>query len=246
MGVKRLRIFAGPNGSGKSTITDIVKAAGVHLGVYVNADELKKSINASMMFDFSSYMESVDMERFQSCFVQSSLFTLANGELILAHSNVQGSIIHFTESVNDYFTSFLASFLREEMLGRCEKITFETVMSHPSKLDYIRKAREEGYRIYLYFVSLESPLLNKARVASRVRQGGHDVPDEKIEQRYERCMNLLFEVIHLADRAFFFDNSSSSPKLLATIEDGKLSFAEGVEYMPGWFKHYVIDKLEAQ
>lgn len=70
MGVKRLRIFAGPNGSGKSTITDIVKAAGVHLGVYVNADELKKSINASMMFDFSSYMESVDMERFQSCLAQ--------------------------------------------------------------------------------------------------------------------------------------------------------------------------------
>ena len=37
--MKRLRIFAGPNGSGKSTIIQIVKDAGVRLGVYVNADE---------------------------------------------------------------------------------------------------------------------------------------------------------------------------------------------------------------
>lgn len=47
----------------------------------------------------------------------------------------------------------------------------------------------------------------------------------------------------LADRAYFFDNSASSAKLLATVENGELSFVEGVEYMPGWFKRYVIDKL---
>ena len=128
-------------------------------------------------------------------------------------------------------------------MDSCAKFTFETVMSHPSKLDYIRRARERGFRIYLYFVSLENPLLNKIRVASRVEQGGHDVPDEKIVERYGRCMELLYEVIHLVDRAYFFDNSTSSPKLLATIEDGVLSFVEGVNYMPGWFKHYVVDKL---
>ena len=52
--MKRLRIFAGPNGSGKSTIIQIVKDAGVRLGVYVNADEYKKEININHSFDFSS------------------------------------------------------------------------------------------------------------------------------------------------------------------------------------------------
>lgn len=54
---------------------------------------------------------------------------------------------------------------------------------------------------------------------------------------------ILYEAILLADRVYFFDNSASSAKLLATVENGELSFVEGVEYMPGWFKRYVIDKL---
>lgn len=57
MNVKRLRVFAGPNGSGKSTITSIVREAGVSLGIYVNADEMKKIINATKTFDFSHYLK---------------------------------------------------------------------------------------------------------------------------------------------------------------------------------------------
>lgn len=41
MATKRLRIFAGPNGSGKSTLLKIVSERGIHLGVYINADDLK-------------------------------------------------------------------------------------------------------------------------------------------------------------------------------------------------------------
>ena len=243
MGTKRLRVFAGPNGSGKSTITKIVKEAGVHVGVYDNADDLKRSINDSLRFDFSSYLEQVDMEHFWKQFEDSLLFERAEGKRLRESCRIEGSAVCFSEAVNDYFTSFLAGYLREALLDCCEKIAFETVMSHPSKLDYIRRAREKGFRIYLYFVSLEDPELNKIRVASRVVQGGHDVPEEKITERYERCMELLYEAILLADRAFFFDNSASSAKLLATVENGELSFVEGVEYMPGWFKRYVIDKL---
>ena len=43
--MKRLRIFAGPNGSGKSTIIKVVTDAGVHLGLYINADEYNKELN---------------------------------------------------------------------------------------------------------------------------------------------------------------------------------------------------------
>lgn len=245
MGVKRLRIFAGPNGSGKSTIKRIVEEMDVHLGIYINADELKLSINGSLgKFDFSLYLDRFDPQSFWDSFSSSSLFFPADGNRIKNNSRTEGTIIYFPEEgVNDYFTSFLSSYLRDKLLDSCEKFTFETVMSHQSKLDYIRKAREKGFRIYLYFVSLENSSLNKKRVASRVSLGGHDVPNDKIEQRYDRCMDLLIDAISLADRVFFFDNSSSSPKMFATVENGNLSFVEGVEFMPGWFKRYVIDKL---
>lgn len=220
-----------------------MKNAGIHLGVYVNADDLKRMINLQRQFDFSSYLPHLNLEDFWEKFTKSSLWELADGKNIKETCRTQASTISFSKPVNDYFASFLASYLREMLLDCCEKITFETVMSHPSKLDYIRKARDRGFRIYLYFVSLEDPRLNKIRVASRVSQGGHDVPEEKISQRYERCMELLFKAICLADKVYFFDNSTSSPKLLATVEDGKLSIEEDINYMPGWFKHYVIDKL---
>lgn len=78
---------------------------------------------------------------------------------------------------------------------------------------------------------------------SRVSQGGHNVPEQKIRERYVRCMNLLLNAMELADRVYFFDNSFTTPKLFAFVEDGRLCFEPDVEYMPGWFKHYVIDKL---
>lgn len=241
--MKRLRIFAGPNGSGKSTIMRIVAESGIHLGTYINADDLKKLINSSFSFDFSNYLNCFAAEYFWECFSASALFTQADGENIKCNAKIEGTTIFFSEPVNDYFTSFLSSFLREELLQCCEKFTFETVMSHPSKLDYIRRARARGYRVYLYFVSLENCSMNVDRVAARSSLGGHSVPEDKIEQRYERCMNLLWDAVNLSDRVFFFDNSTSAPKMFATVEDGQLSFVDNVEFMPGWFKRYFMDKL---
>ncbi len=116
-------------------------------------------------------------------------------------------------------------------------------MSHPSKLDFIKFAKEQGFRIYLYFVALNDPEMNKGRVETRVLQGGHDVPADKIVERYERTMNLLLNVIRLSDRAFLFDNSYSEPKLFATVEANEISIEDSVDFVPGWFQLYVLDKL---
>jgi len=137
---------------------------------------------------------------------------------------------------------FLADYIRSILLNTCDKFTFETVMSHPSKLDFIRLAKSLGFRIYLYFVSLEDPIMNIARVEARVRQGGHDVPKEKIVNRYERTMNLLLDAIKLVDRAYLFDNSSTHPILFATSQHDEISMVNE-EFAPDWFRKYVIDKL---
>ncbi len=79
------------------------------------------------------------------------------------------------------------------MLKRQRRFSFETVFSHPSNLDTMRQAVNAGYKVYLYFVSTESPAINKYRVQLRVAQNGHDVPGDKIESRYYRSMELLYE-----------------------------------------------------
>jgi len=52
---KRLRIFAGPNGSGKSSLVKLVEKLNVDLGIFINADEIKKELNSHRFLDFTSY-----------------------------------------------------------------------------------------------------------------------------------------------------------------------------------------------
>lgn len=80
------------------------------------------------------------------------------------------------------------------------------------------------------------------RVKARVEQGGHDVPTQKITERYERTMNFLLDAIRLADKAFLFDNSYSSPKLFAIVENEEIKL-QNTSYAPFWFQKYVLDKL---
>lgn len=72
-----------------------------------------------------------------------------------------------------------------------------------------------------------------ARVAGRARLGGHDVPEEKIRERYRRLWALIQEGIGLVDDAWVYDNSSASRPLrrVAQFRDGHLLFAPD---WPSW------------
>ena len=67
----------------------------------------------------------------------------------------------------------------------------------------MREATAQGYKVYLYFVSTESPEINVARVASRKAQGGHDVPEALVKSRYYRSLNFLFDACQVAYQVFF-------------------------------------------
>lgn len=69
---------------------------------------------------------------------------------------------------------------RTECLKAGKDFSFETVMSHVSKIELFRACRDAGYETVLYFVSTRDPNLNVARVAQRVALGGHDVPPERV------------------------------------------------------------------
>jgi predicted ABC-type ATPase len=80
--------------------------------------------------------------------------------------------------------------------------SFETVMSHPSKVETLELAKAAGFFVQLYFVGIDDPQTNVDRVASRVAQGGHDVPEDRIIARWYRTMGLLARVVAAADRSF--------------------------------------------
>lgn len=241
---KRLRVFAGPNGSGKSTITQVVLDY-AHLGVYVNADELKKVFQREGKLDFSVYAVKLNHKCFVEELRNSSLASkIDNIDTTLSNVMFKGNLVILKDGyeVEDYFVSYITAYIWKELLKTSDKFTIETVMSHPSKLDFMRQAQEAGFKVYLYFVSLADPELNKHRVLTRVAQGGHPVDEDKISQRYYRTMDNLYKALKIADKAYIFDNSAGEPNLFATKENGVLSIKS--EYIPKWFATYVIDVMK--
>ena len=209
----RLRIFAGPNGSGKSTIIEAikntkVKGYKVDLGTYINADDIAQALLKNK-FSFSKYDTQVS-KREILLFAQSSglLDKKFTASVLDAMFRVSGNSIKLLDPI--YFQNLaqlVARFLREKMLIERRRFSFETVFSHESNIDIMRRASDAGYKVYLYFVSTESPEINKYRVQVRIKLKGHAVPEDKIESRYYRSLGFLFEAAELAYQCYFFDNS---------------------------------------
>lgn len=97
--------------------------------------------------------------------------------------------------------------IREKCLAERRGLLFETVLSIPEKVDYIRRAKEAGYFVRLVYVATESSKINMVRVAWRVEQGGHTVPADKIQSRYTRSLKQAIGAARIVDRSYFVDNS---------------------------------------
>jgi len=77
--------------------------------------------------------------------------------------------------------------------------------------------------------------INIQRVKNRVLEGGHDVPETKIVERYHRSLALLQHAIRASNRAFLFDTSEEDPWYFAEITDGSLIELKSDE-IPRWFQ----------
>lgn len=135
---------------------------------------------------------------------------------------------------------------RARFLSEARSFSLETVLSHPSKIAFMREARAADYYIILYYVAIADPLVNVARVADRVAKGGHDVPEERIRARYQRSMSLLAEAARAADRVYVFDNSGcgGERRLCVAIEEGRLRISE--PNLPGWVRKFLIEPLTSE
>ena len=148
-----------------------------------------------------------------------------------------------TQAVS-YQAADLAEKLRRNLLRLGTNFCFETVFSHPSKIDFLAKAKSIGYEIILIYIHLQNDELNLARVAQRVMQGGHDVPTDKIISRIPRTMRYVKDALPLVDMAKFYDNSSTSQAFLsvAQLKNGQL--LKQIDILPLWAKEMLSDYLD--
>jgi len=235
-------MFAGPNGSGKSTIRDVLPAE--FLGVYVNPDDLEREMKRSHCFDPRLFGLAAGPHEILDHLRRSTLWKKVEPKLPCREAlPVYGGTLDLSGAeIDSYLASGLADFVRTRLLEARISFTFETVMSSGDKVEFLRSARSAGYRVYLYYIATEDPAINRSRVASRVRDGGHDVPPDKIASRYSRSLDLLFEAIRNSDRAYVFDNSSEDRVWVAEITEGK-HLEIKTNHVPRWFQRSVLDKV---
>jgi len=96
-----------------------------------------------------------------------------------------------------------------------QSFSFETTLSGRAYLRHIAQWQAAGYRVELIFLKLASADEAVARVAQRVRQGGHHIPEDVIRRRFEAGFNNFDRLYKTAVDAWaLYDNSSEEPQLL--------------------------------
>ena len=149
-------------------------------------------------------------------------------------------IVDIAKETQSYEGALISSFLRHHLQEKKIDFCFETVMSHHSKIEEIKEAKQKGYKTYLYFICIDDPEVNVSRVENRVEKGGHNVSAEKISSRYYNTLNNLIEMIENVDKCYLFDNSGEEFKLIAKITNNQLLIeAEPID-LPNWFIEYVL------
>ncbi len=250
----RLRVFAGPNGSGKSTIIEAIKkdqstGRPINFGIYINADDIAKELLYEK-FDLGNYHIKYDENDLHSFAATSGLITPDfTMDQFLSSFSVTGNKIRMNNADPAMHAAQLfARYLREMMLEQKVTFSFETVFSHESNIEFMEKAVAAGYKVYFYFVSTESPLINKYRVDLRVKQKGHFVPEDKIEDRYYRSLQLMYKAAQISYQAYFFDNSGNDAPFRVAAHFKMISNKKNwdpinPEEIPQWFKKYYLDKV---
>lgn len=236
-----MRVFAGPNGSGKTTIIKELQA-NIPFGVYVNADDIESALKASSVLLFNTYQLTVTTAQVQHFFKESQFAPVKRNEPDLwSKITVADNVLHINTSVDSYIAADLAEFIRQQLLANNLSFTYETVMSHASKIAFMQQARDNGYRVYLYFIATEDPDINVSRVNVRVAQQGHAVAPDVIKNRYSKCLHLLKEAVKKSNRAYLWDNSGEAAVLVAEIMDGQDVTIIDTDHVPNWFSASLAD-----
>jgi predicted ABC-type ATPase len=138
---------------------------------------------------------------------------------------VNADVLAETWNLDPYAASGLADDLRRKSVARRESFIFETVFSDPvgDKLEFLKRAEKAGYFVFLIFIGIADPDISGDRVAMCVSQGGHNVPEGKLKERYPRIMSNLKRALVEIANVWVYDHTDLDVgyRLVATRENGR-------------------------
>jgi len=150
---------------------------------------------------------------------------------------VNADVIAAQYRLEPYAAADAADVVRRQYVANSTSFIFETVFSDPAgeKLGFMVETAKSGFTVVLCFIGVDGPDVSQQRVAMRVAQGGHDVPDEKLQSRYERTMNNFGNACRALPHVLVFDNNDLARpyRLIAQLKTGRLVHLEPDP--PGWF-----------
>ena len=121
----------------------------------------------------------------------------------------------------------------DECLEKGISFTQETTLSGARTERTIRRAKERGYTIRLYYIGLDTMEESLGRIANRVAKGGHDIPKEDVERRFQSRFADVLRVLPYCDEARFFDNDNGFVEV-AEYRNGEL--IPRVSNPPRWLR----------
>jgi predicted ABC-type ATPase len=121
----------------------------------------------------------------------------------------------------------------KELAAQRANFAFETTLAGKIHASWLNSLRGSGYAVHLFYFWLNDVEMAFARVATRVRKGGHRVPDAAIRQRYGRSIRNLFRLYMPVVTSWkVYDNSSAGSPVL--VAEGTRDAGEVIHYPGNW------------
>jgi predicted ABC-type ATPase len=144
-----------------------------------------------------------------------------------------------------------------EMLERAiwerRDFVFETTLGGNTIPRLLGEATKSGIEVFVWYVGLQGPELHVARVAARVRRGGHPIPEETLRLRYDRSRLNLIQLLPSLTELRVYDNSEDAepeagnmpaPRLVLHLEKGRILGPDDLSNTPEWAKPVVAAALQ--
>lgn len=145
-------------------------------------------------------------------------------------------------NIDSYKAAEKIAVLRDELVRRNKSFITETVLSDPvgAKVNFLNDTRAKGFDVTLVYIGIPSPDFSARRVFARVEAGGHDVPLDKIQNRYNRTLINLDKAISSGLHVRIYDNSSfKNPyRFLAEFDNQKLK-RRAQSSIPQWAERII-------
>ncbi len=124
---------------------------------------------------------------------------------------------------------------------------FETTLGGSSTTTLLLHALKKGLAVQMWYCALASPELHIQRVRARVKRGGHDIPEDKIRERYDASRRNLIKLVPYLTTLRLYDNSEEAqgtprPRLIMATENGRVVSLDAPN-VPAWAKPIVAAAL---